>query len=363
MPTRVNREKFLHTLESVQPGLSPREIIEQSSCFVFKGGEVFSYNDEVACRCNTDLPEEVEGSVQADPLLNILRKLPEDEIEIEVGETEFLVKGKKRQAGIRMEKEILLPVGSVERPKKWSPLHEHFAEAVGIVQQCAGKDESQFSLTCVHIHPEWVEACDNFQLCRWEMATGLKKSTLVRQSAIKHITSLGVTEFSETSNWLHFRTGSLVFSCRRYVEDFPDLAGILEVGEAIKTSLPKGLADAADKAAVFSAENTDNNQIFLSLSQGRLKVRGEGVSGWYWETKRMNYDGPPLEFYISPELLIDLLKRHTDCLLSTERLKVDTGSYTYVSCLGAVRDKEQESEELPAKKRKKVKATQEEESE
>jgi hypothetical protein len=37
-------------LKAVEPGLSQRDVVEQSSCFVFKNGYVYTYNTEVFCR-------------------------------------------------------------------------------------------------------------------------------------------------------------------------------------------------------------------------------------------------------------------------------------------------------------------------
>jgi len=45
---KINRQEFLDSLEMVKAGLSPREFIEQSSCFAFKEGEVLTFNDESA---------------------------------------------------------------------------------------------------------------------------------------------------------------------------------------------------------------------------------------------------------------------------------------------------------------------------
>lgn len=337
---KINRESLLGQLEAVQPGLAPaaKETVDQSSCFVFKDKRVLTYNDEIACSIAADL--ELEGAVKAAPLLALLRKMTEDDVEIEATDGELLVGGRKRKAGITLEKEILLPLDAVDLPEKWRKLPEDFLDAVSIVQQCAGRDESQFSLTCLNIAPEWIEACDNFQLTRYDIATGAKASVLIRQSSIKHVVGLGVTRMSETESWVHFknRTG-LVISCRRYVEDYPDLAAFLAV-KGKKTKLPKGLAEATEKAEIFSSENVENNQVSVTLKSGKLHLRGQGVSGWYSETKNINYDGEPLSFMIAPKLLAEITKRHNECEITQDRLKVDGGNFSYVTVLGKVEEKE-----------------------
>lgn len=339
MTIRVEREKFLQVLETVQPGLSPREIVEQSSSFVFKGGRVITFNDEVACSRTSGLPLDFTGAVQAAPLLTLLGKLVEEELELQIGEGELLVLGKKRKAGIRMEATITLPVDSVEQPTEWQQLPEDFSDAVDMVQQCASKDESQFALTCVHLHPRWMEACDNFQITRYKLVTGVVKACLVRKEALRHITGLGMTKFAETETWLHFSGPSeLQLSCRRYTEQYPDLAAYLKVEDGQPLTLPKGLAEATEKAQIFSAENPDNDQVLVELRPQKLRIKGQGNSGWFSEVKTIAYDGPELSFLISPKLLTELTKRVNDCEISKDRLKVSGGKWIYLSCLGKVGD-------------------------
>lgn len=337
MPT-VNREQLLNELESIRPGLSPKDIIEQSSCYVFKDGKVMTYNDEIACTLDSCL-DEIEGAVIAEPLISVLRKIPAETVDIEVDEktSSLLIKAKKRKSGIRMEQMILLPIDNVEKPKKWVTLPDEFSDAVDIVSQCAGHDETEFVLTCIHIHPDHIEACDNYQLSRYTMKTGIKKASLVRASSIKHIIDLGMIEFSESDTWVHFRNaGGLVLSCRRQLEDYMSLDKLL-VCEGSLTVIPKGLSVAVECADIFSSENADNNQVTVDLSPkngGQLRITGEGASGWYKEVKKLKYTGPAMKFKIAPKLLAEIGKRHNECVISIDRLKVDGGKFVYVSCLG-----------------------------
>lgn len=331
--TKVNREELLRQLESVSPGLSSKDIVEQSSCFVFKKGEVLSYNDEVSCRGPSILNDSVEGAVKAEKFLELLRKLPEEEIGISAEGGELRVTGKSRKAGIRMEEDIALSLDSLEAPEKWRKLPDEFTEAVSIVQQCASQDQTSFEMTCIHLHPEWIEACDNFQICRWPMETGFKTSILVRQSSLKHIVPLGVTKFGETAGWLHFKNADgIILSCRKYEEEYRDMTNFLKV-KGSPTRLPKALADAAEKAAIFSAENGRNDRILVELKAGRIRVRGEGTSGWYIEDKKIVYDGEEMVFLISPGLLTELTKKYEECSIGPGRLKVKGDKYTYVACL------------------------------
>lgn len=332
---RVNREDFLSQLTAVQPGLSVKETIDQSTCFVFKGGWIITFNDEIACRHKTNVG--IEGAVQAAPLLGLLSKLHDEDVELEQTDSELLVTGRKRKAGVRMEKEISLPVDGVERPKEWQALPDDFCDAISLVEHCASKDQEAFSITCVHIHPNWVEASDRFQATRYLIETGVKSPVLVRRDSIKHIVSLGVTKFAETDNWLHFKSpAGMILSCRRFVEDYPDLTAIYDVkGE--KATFPKGIAEAADIAAIFSKESGDDS-LRIELRAGKMKLKGEGSSGWYSEVKKLVYDGPAMTFLIPTAVLLEFSKRHNSCEVAKERLKVNGGRFIYISALESVED-------------------------
>ena len=230
---RIKREEFVKKLESVLPGLAAKAIIEQSQCFVFSDGKLVTFNDEVACF--VDSPLDGEFAVLAKPLLQLLNKLTEDEIEVDIDSNELLIRARRKKAGFPMERELTLPLNELEEPSEWSGMPKSFTKAVDVSSSCAGSDESQFILTCIHLHPKWVEACDNFQMARYPLKTGLKKAVLIRKSSIKTIVGLDVTEWAQTENWMHFRNpAGLVLSCRRYLEEYPDLQGILDIeGDAL----------------------------------------------------------------------------------------------------------------------------------
>ena len=328
---RINREEFLNELELAQPGLATREIIEQSSCFVFKDNRVLTFNDEVACSLKSKL--KITGAVRAAPLLSILRKMNEDEVEVEVVGGALRIKGKRREAGVVLEAEVQLPVDRIDVPDKWKPLAPEVVEAIKLAQHCASNDESNFELTCVHLHPKWIEACDSFQLTRVKCKSGISAPTLVRRDALKHIVSLDVNEFAETEAWLHFRNATgLVLSCRRYNETYPDVSALLKF-EGKPLTIPKGLKDAADKAAVFSSEAVTSNDVLVELRPGKVRVQGRGASGWYREIKKIVYDGPPIAFSIAPELLMEITEKHNDAEIAEGKLRIRGERWVCIVCL------------------------------
>lgn len=333
---RLNREELIQKLQAVQGGLSVgREVVEQSSCFVFKGGVVMTYNDEVACR--SKCPLEIEGAVKAKTLLEALQKYPEDELDMEMHGGQLVCRGAQRRSTHNMEAEVSLPIEHVDEPGEWTKVPDGFAEAVQIVSSCAATDNNAaFKLKCLHMHPDFIEACDNWQMTRYPLNTGLRKDCLVKRDAIRHIAGLDMVEHSQTRAWLHFRNpAGLILSCRKYTDEFPDLTEILAINGEPAT-LPGGLAEAVDRAAVFSAGNAEKDMLKIDLRRDKMRISGEGGDGRYEEQKTISYSGPPITFLIAPKILTELAKKHNECQITETRLKVDAGKFVYLTCLGSV---------------------------
>lgn len=334
---RINREDLLSALIAVAPGLAKREFIEQSTCYVFGDGVVQTFNDEIACTypCRLD----VRGAVSAAPLQTLLGKLQDDDIEVREADGQFQIKGgsKRWRTGVRMEVEVTLPLDNVEQPKEWHKLHEDFCDAVKLVHGCAAKRDSNFCLTCVHIHPEHIEACDNMQAARWSLDTGVSDDKLIKRETIATIIDLEMTEIAETQSWVHFRNAAgLILSCRRHFdEEYPSIGHLLvKRGEGAPVTLPGGLAEMLDKAEVFSSEAGANNRVMVRLKAGRLQVKGEGVNGWYEEVKQVAYDGDPLVFLIGPQYLNEIARMNNECEIVEGKLALDTGKFRYITCTG-----------------------------
>lgn len=336
--TKVNRETFLHSLESVAPAMTaPGSEREQTSCFIFKNGRIITWSEEVSCKIPSGLPKDQLGVVEGKPLLESLRSWTEEEVEIAFNESLMTIQGKGQKAKIRMEATIDLPLDSVDKPTNWVALPGDFADAIRMVQPCSGKDETRFYVNCVHLHPKFVEACSLEHVCRWTVDTGIKKSTLIRREAIKGIPPLGMTEISETEHYIHFKNpNGLIYSCRRYMEEFPDMGKFFEVvGEVI--TLPPSLAETVKRAEIFSVDN-DNNFITVALSQGRMKLTGQGIHGEYTRLRKIKWDGKDFSFLVSPGVLTDITKKKNEVILGKKKMMIDGGSYKYVAALAMKED-------------------------
>ena len=88
---KVKKENLRNALEIVKPGLSNKELIEQSTSFAFIKGRVVTYNDEISISHPVeDLKN--SGAIKAEELYALLSKIKEEEIDIVPQEAEILIK-------------------------------------------------------------------------------------------------------------------------------------------------------------------------------------------------------------------------------------------------------------------------------
>lgn len=338
--SRVNREKLLNALEYLQPGLSAKEgMVLQSNCFAFKDDYIYTYNDEVATRCKSPIPG-MEGAIRSDSLLAILTRVKEADLKVEPKKSRLVFTGKRgKKFWVNLEAEISLPIEDLDYPKKkqWKLLPEDFSEAVQAVQDCASRDDaSKANLNCIHLHPKWIEAFDNFQLARYRMKLPLGQEVLVRQVALRHICIKPMIEFFETDNWIHFRNAAKqIFSCRVNLDEYKNLQGHIDAAKGKKLRIPKGLFDVAQQAEVFSTDKQKPNENYVQfdMHKGKVVVSSEGVYGGYTAPTPIKYKGKKISFLILPKVLAKLAKENVRCRLSEKSLKVETGKFTFVTSL------------------------------
>lgn len=324
----INRKEFLDALNAVKPGLSNQQVIEHSTHFRFNNGSVATFNDEIAvfAPCVADF----DCAVVAAPLLAILSKMTEQEIKITEEKDVIKIVGKRRRAEIK--KEMAEEILYVPEPEgSWQKIPKGFFSVLGAAALCAGKDESKFLTTCVHISEKFIEATDKLQAIRYDFQTNLP-DFLLPASTVNQLKSYKLTEINVGDKWVHFSDGNIRISCRGYFEKYPDLEYILRVGGKL-INIPNEIGQIIDRAAVFSGESRNDNLIGITFKDNQFVIRGDGYTGFFEEKKRIKWEGEPVSFYIQPALLQNLTARTNECRMMKNKMIIKCDEYVYVACL------------------------------
>jgi DNA polymerase III sliding clamp (beta) subunit (PCNA family) len=349
----VDREELVAALKAVKPGIAKQEIIEQSACIIFdaESKRAYTFNDELACFIKLDIG--ITGAVVASTLLDLLGKLKDEEIEVSQDDTHFTIKCKRSESGVQCERDIRLPIDTLEHPNKedWKRLPENFKNAVAMAESCVSTADTDIQMSSIHVTPTHLEAANMSQMCRFTIDMPITGSFLVRHGNLDSIAKIGVTHCAETENWLHFKgDGGLRISCRKFNEEYiEDFDSILEkIGSmsenadtgqrVVNVVLPSKLKDDVKTAAMFSKDNLSGKDVLtvkLSKEKQCITLKGEGVLGFFKGKARCNYEGDDISFAISPNLLLEILTQYKICTVLPKSIKVSNDQFVFLTSIEA----------------------------
>jgi len=328
---KVNRKQLYDKLQNLSHGLSTQNVIEQSECFVFSNGTIFTFNDEIFCSCES-IGIEIEGACKSSLLLNLLGKMSEEEIDIEVVENALVVKGNKKKAKIVLEQDIALKIQEISKPTKWKKLPKEFVDMVQLASNCVSRDESKYVLTCVHLSQSYIEAGNDYQLIRCYGDVGME-DVLISGSSLSKICLVQPVEYSLTKDWMHFRTeGAIQISCRMSRETYPNIDQFLKVGGK-KLKVPTELIEAVERTSLFASDQQkDDDIIQVTVAENSMKLLGTNSGGNYAEMLSIKYEGNPVKFLVKPHLLKDMLKKSQRWVLS-DKLQIKTKEFVFCTSI------------------------------
>jgi len=332
---KIKKQDLITALEKVRPGLSSKELIQQSTSFAFLEGNVVTYNDEISIA--HPVPNlEITGAVQATELYQLLKKLKQDELELTVTENEIQLTSGKTKAGLTLQTEIKLPLSEVERKSKWKTLPENFKDALRFAVTSCSRDMSKPVLTCVHVNAEgFIEGCDNYRVARWTLEAEFPTGTfLIPQSSVLELLKLDPVKVALDGGWVHFITEDRTsMSCRIIDDKFPDTTRLLNV-KGVELSFPEGITEILDRASVFAKRDVMlDEDVTICLEKGKVRVESKSETGWFKEEVTGDYSCESLKFDVTPTLLKSILSETNVFEHCKNMLKFSGTNWKYVVSL------------------------------
>jgi len=338
----MKKQELIAALECVKPGLSNKELIEQSTSFAFINGRVVTYNDEISIS-HPVAGLELTGAIQATELYSILKKLKQEDIEISLTDTEVLLTAGKVKVGLILQQEIKLPINEIGEIKKWKILPEDFEKAMQMAMMCTSTNSTKPVLNCVHINKGFIEGTDNYRIYKTDIATVFntvegepKDDILIPATSVSVLLKFGASKISLTSGWVHFKSteNGAILSCRTFADAFPSTDGITKIkGKPIK--FPKTISNILDRATVFGKHGASvtDEEVHVLLENKRIKISAKSESGWFSEEANVDYNGEKVEFNIMPSLLKGILGETTTCLFNGTILRFEGEGWLFITLL------------------------------
>lgn len=334
----MHRLQLLDALEFVFKGITAKELFEQSASFVFSGGRIYSYNDEVSMSYPL-LDCDIEGAVKGEEFYKLVSRLSRDKLEVEAEGTVLKIQCGHAKAGLSFCEEIKLPFDSIQHTGDWQKIPEGLLDAMKFAALACSDDMSRAVLTCIHISEKGiVEASDSLRIISHKIQGKWKLGDmLIPHSSMETLYKYAkdVVEVAASDNWIHFRTKeNAIFSARTFNGDrFPDIAGHMEVqGETVE--FPKQVIDIIERASIFASSSQKDLLVFpevaMHFMDNRMTVSSSSNIGWFEEVAPIKYEGPEIEFVIHPDLFQDIVCKIKNCKLGERSILFEGDNWRYV---------------------------------
>lgn len=323
---KVDRQYLQKRLEKAKPGLADKEVIEQSTSFIFVNGYIVTFNDEVAISFPSPFGDDVEGAVSAKEFMGVLAKFRDKEVDIKSTDNELLLKGKNKKVGLALIKDINLPMADIinfdPEGVEWIDLAVDTMEAIEFCKFSVSKNTNKPVLNSLHMNGDLIESSDNYRITRFFMdKVTFPDPILIAINNAKILPNYtNLVKYAVYDGWAHFsdEDNNIVVSCRLLEEKFPDVSDFLVKGD-ISIELPEGLDEILQTAeVVIDHSKIDNERVTINVTSNKVKVSCEGPNSWYVETLKykQNTKNKDISFEINPTLLREILKLMTSANLN-----------------------------------------------
>lgn len=328
---KLNRKKLLMSLESVMPGLADKEIIKQSTDFIFKDGWVHTFNDEIAVRHKVDL--EFSGAVRSKELYDFLTKSSENEIEIKKTENELQLRAGGAKAGIQLASKILLPIDEITIPKKFKTLPNEFLEGVKLCLPSCSKDMSREAFTNLFMKGDVIYSSDMYQTSKYVFDDfKFEEELLVPATSARPLLNYSPAKYAILKGWVHFKTeDDVIFSCRLWEGAHPDDFERFFKVEGKKIKFPDNTREILERVGIFSSSNFQQDEVVdVTLQKSWIKFEAKSDVGWIKEKARIHYNDSPINFQIRPAIFDSILSHSYKIIMGKENMKFEGEHFDHV---------------------------------
>ena len=295
--------------------------------FIFANGRAMAANDRV--RVSVKGIKGLEVAVPAVPLMEMLKKVGDEVVDLTVESDQLLISAKRKQCGIRIVRDEFV-VWKHTLPDRWVRVGEDLLKSIAVASTYCGTDDMSPWVQCIHIWPKGVLACDNYRLYYNKTLVPIDEPILIPAEGASRIPYDDCKAIGVSSGWFHVASDKYVVSVRQMEGiQYPTatILTMLKVGGEL-LELPETMQHGLVRAQVFDSTESYVN---VSISDGKMTLDSHGDSGWYKEVFKMK-KGVDLSFRAHPESLKHLLNKSTKIRISDDksRIKATSGNQTFM---------------------------------
>jgi len=327
---KIERRKFLSTLQSIVCATSRHEILEQSNCFIFTEDSIMAFNGEVYARIA--FKSSWKFAINANDLIKLLSKIPDKEIKLELKDNQLIVIGKKKRAGLTIENEILLPVEEIPFPeKKMTKIRDNTLENLAIASKiCIGGNED-YRISHVYLTPTKIQATDRFRVLCIDFSAGYGP-ILIPASAILSLPDTKFDKIKIENGWFFVANKDIFVGICCSLDPYYEeniISDAFKMEDSSKIQLPKEMESAIERALIM-AEDDASKLANISLTKKSIIIKTQKDSGWYEEKQPARYKGADMKIVVGLSLFKDLLSKTHKALINKNKMKMKKDNIEFV---------------------------------
>lgn len=326
----------MEVLLAVKPGLAKKEIVEQTTHFIFTGDRVVTYNDRVCV--SHPFETDFQCSVIAKEFYDVLSDVKEEILTVELQDKQLKLSSGKTRLGLQVMESGTLEstieqLGAQDESRIWRRIPEDFIQGLFLCLFSASTNLTHKNLSCLYVHADRVLSSDNNRISRYEMNGRVRSSFLLPLSSAQDLVKYDIQSMCLDESWAHFKTANdAIFSARLYLSDIPypeEAMGEHLVVDGSTFTLPKELGVVVQEMFIATQGREEaDKEIRVTMGEGDITCRGELAQGKGWLEKDVDfpeYKGGKISFAVQPVFFAQVLAKTTTMTLGDNRALFESG--------------------------------------
>lgn len=346
----IDREEFLAKLTDASHALTSSETLEQSTCLVYTGSSVVSFNGELKVEVEANFQDLKPFAINGGAIKRILSSWSNKKISVTTTAKNMLLKTKGKKAQIPIATKIVLPYKNVKPCEKMKKVSADILTGLLRASRICGVDHSQPCNTHVHVTPNSIEATDGMRFYRRKGKTGMTEMLVSAEGLSKIGATRQIVKLGKTDEWLHLELDNGdKFAIRCGAFDYYDKAVLDKVLKKEKyhtLKVPKKLGEVFLRIADFNGGPEGEAAVLMTLSKNLMQVDVTLFEGGnYAERIKTKYTGPDMQVGIRMDIGCSTRKNRTQDVLkeamtisdvlqiNEDKILIKTDDESYVFCL------------------------------
>lgn len=334
---KVDRQKLIDILSKIKPGLAKKQIIEESTHFIFTGEDVLTYNDNI-CIIHP-FKTDFKCSVIANEFYKIITNIEIDEIELYLEENKLKIYADKTKANLITSDggKIFSMINNFklnEIMENLIPLQEDFLKGVELCMFSTSKNSSNAILTCISINKDIITSSDDLRISQYKMKNSMNCSILIPAKSIMELIKFPVIDYYISDGWIFFSTKEDILFCSRLVSgEYYDCSKFFENIDGVEIDLPKEISKMIEISSIITEGEYDADKLInLEIKDGKIKCKGESSIGWIENEIEINSKST-IKFLINPIFLIKILEYSSKMIYKDNRILFNFDNFKHLMAL------------------------------